>query len=286
LYLGRPHGCKKASIRVSTTTTAQTRAASPSLLWRGRRGIQRYGWKGLSQEVFMRSVRPALAPLAGRRVRARADQAVTVDDLLELTFEFRPYGITINPLQSRWEFGKLLEEVARVCPKTMLEIGTAKGGSLLAFAQMCAPDAHIVSVDLPRGPFGGGYPLWKVPLYKAFARPEQRLDLVRGDSHSASTFEHVQSLVGGSKLDFMFIDGDHSYEGVKADFETYKSLMRRGGIIAFHDVAAPRPDRPLMNGNYPGDVPRFWADLTRDRPGQTLLAPAGHGCFGIGLIRA
>ena len=267
-------------------TTAETHAAVPNLLSRGRRGIRRYGWKGLSQEITMRSARPALAPLAARRLRSRADQAVTVDDLLELAFDFHPYGITVRPLQSRWEFGQLLEEVARIRPKAMLEIGTAKGGSLLAFTQLCEPDAHIVSVDLPRGPFGGGYPLWKIPLYKAFARPGQRLDLVRGDSHAASTFTHVESLLGGRKLDFLFIDGDHRYEGVRSDFETYVSLMRPGGIIAFHDIVAPRPDRPLTDGNKPGDVHRLWSELTTERPGQTFVDPEDHGCFGIGLIRA
>ena len=271
---------------MSVTTTAQTHSPVRNVLSRGQSGIGRYGWKGFFQEVLMRCVRPALGPLAARRVRSRADQAATVDDLLKLTFEFQPFGITMSPLQSRWEFRQLLEEVERIRPEAMLEIGTARGGSLLAFTRLCAPDAHVVSVDLPQGPFGGGYPLWKVPLYRAFARPEQRLDLVRGDSHSASTFAHVQSLLGGRKLDFLFIDGDHRYEGVRSDFETYKSLMRPGGIIAFHDVAAPLPDRPLASGNHPGDVPRFWADLTTEHPGQTIVDPAGHGCFGIGLIRA
>jgi predicted O-methyltransferase YrrM len=167
----------------------------------------------------------------------------------------------------------------------MLEIGTAKGGSLLAFTRLCAPDAHIVSVDLPRGPFGGGYPLWKVPLYKAFARPGQQLDLVRGDSHSATTFAQVQSLLAGRELDFLFIDGDHSYEGVRSDLETYTSLMRSGGLIALHDIAAPHPGRPILNGNNPGDVPRFWADLMSERSGKTFVDPEGQGCFGIGLIR-
>jgi predicted O-methyltransferase YrrM len=267
-------------------STVQTHAGVPSWVSRGQRGIRRYGWKGFSQEVFMRSVRPALAPLAARRVRARADQAGTVDDLLELTFEFEPFGITMAPLQSRWEFRQLLQEVAQVRPEAMLEIGTAKGGSLLAFTRLCAPDAHVVSVDLPRGPFGGGYPPWKVPLYKAFARPGQQLDLVRGDSHSASTFAQVRSLLGGRRLDFLFIDGDHSYGGVRSDLETYRSLMRPGGLIALHDIAAPHPDRPILNGNNPGDVPRFWADLTRESPGKTFVDPEGQGCFGIGLIRA
>ena len=277
---------EKASTRVPFMTTTPAHASTRTLVSRGQRGIRRYGWKGLAYEILIRSARPALAPLAARRVRSRGDQALTVDDLLELAFDFRPYGIAMDPLQSRWEFRQLLEELALLRPKAMLEIGTARGGSLLAFAQLCAPDAHIVSVDLPRGPFGGGYPLWKVPLYKAFARAEQRLDLVRGDSHSASTFAHVQRMLGGRKLDFLFIDGDHSYEGVRSDFEIYKSLMRPGGTVALHDIAAPDPDRAPKKGNESGDVYRFWAELTTERPGETFVDPEGHGCFGIGLIRA
>jgi predicted O-methyltransferase YrrM len=39
-----------------------------------------------------------------------------------------------------------------------------------------------------------------------------------------------------NKVDFLFIDADHSYEGVKKDFEMYSPLVRKGGIIAFHDI--------------------------------------------------
>jgi len=47
----------------------------------------------------------------------------------------------------------------------------------------------------------------------------------------------------------LFPDGDHSYEGVKRDFEMYSPLVRPGGIIAFHDTV-------FMDG-----VRRFWAEL-------------------------
>ncbi|MEO0196406.1 MAG: class I SAM-dependent methyltransferase [candidate division WOR-3 bacterium] len=43
-------------------------------------------------------------------------------------------------------------------------------------------------------------------------------------------------MLGNSKLDFLFIEGNHSYEGVKMDFEMYFPLVRKGGIIAFHDI--------------------------------------------------
>jgi len=49
--------------------------------------------------------------------------------------------------------------------------------------------------------------------------------------------------------DFLFIDGDHTYEGVEGDFEMYSPLVRRGGIIAFHDIVPGPPENVgcLMN---------------------------------------
>jgi hypothetical protein len=38
------------------------------------------------------------------------------------------------------------------------------------------------------------------------------------------------------KIDYLHIDGDHSYEGVKKDFELYSSIMSENGIITIHDI--------------------------------------------------
>ena len=38
------------------------------------------------------------------------------------------------------------------------------------------------------------------------------------------------------KIDLLFIDGDHSYEGVKKDFELYSKLLSPSGIISIHDT--------------------------------------------------
>ena len=48
------------------------------------------------------------------------------------------------------------------------------------------PDAVLAQElgHLPHGPFGGGYRLVKVPVYKRFADPAQNLILLRKDSHS------------------------------------------------------------------------------------------------------
>jgi predicted O-methyltransferase YrrM len=39
----------------------------------------------------------------------------------------------------------------------------------------------------------------------------------------------------GPRFDFVFVDGDHSWEGIKGDWEGWSKLIAPGGIIAFHD---------------------------------------------------
>lgn len=38
-----------------------------------------------------------------------------------------------------------------------------------------------------------------------------------------------------SALDLLFIDGDHSYDGVKADWDAYNRFLKPGAIVVFHD---------------------------------------------------
>jgi cephalosporin hydroxylase len=89
---------------------------------------------------------------------------------------------------------KLLEVVAELRPRVVLEIGTAGGGTLFLFTRVADPEAKIISVDLPGGPFGGGYLRWKIPLYKSFSRGRQKIYLLRRDSHDPRTLEEVRRI--------------------------------------------------------------------------------------------
>src|SRR6202021_3047068 len=98
------------------------------------------------------------------------------------------------------------------------------------------PGGGVVRFQLPRGQFGGGYPRRKMALVPRFPRNRQQLPLIRGDSHTPETLDRVERLLTSDKLDYLFIDGDHTYDGVKRDFEMYSPLVRSGGMIAFHDI--------------------------------------------------
>jgi predicted O-methyltransferase YrrM len=183
----------------------------------------------------------------------------------------RGFWHAITPIQNPREILALLRILKQASPQRILEIGTASGGTLFLFTRIAAADAQLVSIDLPGGPGGGGYPSWKIPLYEGFPLPGQRLELIRADSHDPAVLSHVASLVGDRGFDFLFIDGDHSYDGVKRDFEMYGSLVNPTGLIAFHDI------------DYSRDVRRFWDEVKVGRRFQEIRDDHGQ-TFGIGLI--
>ncbi len=215
-------------------------------------------------------------PLAAHRLRGIG----SVEEAISFLFSDSIIAKLIEPMQIREEIEALARLVADTRPRVVVEIGTARGGTLFIWTRAAAPDATIVSIDLPGGLFGGGYPRLKAPLYRRLALPGQELHLLRGDSHSIETLQRLKEILQGRKIDFLFIDGDHRYEGVKRDYELYSPLVREGGIIAFHDIV---PGPPEMVGG----VPRFWRELKQRLPRGKYLEIVrdwGQGGYGIGVV--
>jgi hypothetical protein len=209
-----------------------------------------------------------------RRQLQRLKATAGPEDLVDLLFD----SPVVTPLQVSSELLRLLRIVEQLRPRTVLEIGTANGGTLFPFCRLATRDALLISVDLPGGGFGPGYSAWRVPLYKSFASPCQTLHLVRGDSHSDATFQTVTSLLNGRRVDLLFIDGDHTYEGVKCDFERYAPLVPAGGLIAFHDISA----HPASTGC---EVSRLWRELKVKYEYEEFIEDPNQGWAGIGVIR-
>jgi predicted O-methyltransferase YrrM len=181
----------------------------------------------------------------------------------------------LSPIQVIDELAQLLDDVKSLHPQTVLEIGTHRGGTLYLWTRLAQPNATLISIDLPGGKFGGGYSPFRIPIYKKFARANQTLHLLRADSHAATTPEQTERLLAGHPIDFLFIDGDHTYDGVKNDYQMYSPLVRPGGLIVFHDIA----------GNYADtQVKRFWDTLTPTHPHREYIANPG-GQYGIGLLQ-
>lgn len=200
----------------------------------------------------------------------------TVEDLID--FIFNKSGNFIKPMQIKEELKSLLLFLENKKINNALEIGTARGGTLFSFSRISSNSAKLVSIDLPKGDFGDGYSILKIPLFKFFGKQKQKIYLIRNDSHKKTTFKKVKKNFSNKKVDFLFIDGDHSYKGVKEDFNMYKFLVKKGGFICFHDIVSG----PKENV---GGVPKFWQEIKTKYKSKEFISSKNQKGYGIGLIK-
>lgn len=197
--------------------------------------------------------------------------------LLRDGWEYLPY-----PPQSPYEFEPLCSLVRVVQPKAILEVGSRHGRSLVRLAEAAMPFVQrVTSIDMPDMCWGqrlSDHGL-KAMLHSLRARNLQ-VEYLPVDSHGPEARSWAKENRG--TFDFIFIDGDHSYEGVKQDFDTFSVCLAPQGVIAFHDIAGNEnaTSRGLTMG-----VPRFWRELKVSSTVSAVLEiidPADK--FGIGLI--
>ena len=111
-----------------------------------------------------------------------------------------------------------------------VEIGRYHGGSTLLLADAVGMGGLVTSIDIHKGNAKRAEALLKRVRLLVRAR------IVVGDSKEVKGPRH--------ELDFVFIDGDHSYEGVKADQDKWGAFVRPGGMVIHHDMTpSPTPGR-------------------------------------------
>lgn len=176
-------------------------------------------------------------------------------------------------LQKPAELAGLLALAAELAPKVVCEIGTAGGGLLWALAWALPPGRTFVSVDLPGGPGGGAQGLEAGVLADLLRDPglEPRVVEIRGDSKTVE-------LAGVPPIDLLLIDGDHSPEGVRSDWQRFSPLVLPGGLIGLHDVV----EHPAGAGVF---VEPFWRQLLETEPATLeLVSPTGGSWGGWGIV--
>jgi predicted O-methyltransferase YrrM len=189
----------------------------------------------------------------------------------EALVDFSLNHVAIRPQQNRSEFLEFAHLVADARPRAAFEIGTYRGGTLFVIARLAAPDATIISVDLPATTFGPLVRAAQAPLLNSFIRERQKLHLLRENSHETGMVLRISEILAGQKLDLLFIDGDHSYGGVRSDFEMYSPLVRKGGLVAFHDIAE-------------GGTRDFWGEVKGSYQNLEIIHGGGRESMGIGVL--
>lgn len=176
---------------------------------------------------------------------------------------------------------------------TTLEIGTKFGGTFYIWCSLFGSEDDInISIDMSDGGIHGGISEEEMHGRDAWFR--ERFDnckFIWGDSHDISTFNMCSLTLNGNQLksypasgnfrelDFLFIDGDHSYEGVKQDFEMYSPFVKQGGIVAFHDIndSQKHRDRNVFVG-------KFWNEIKDDRRFEAVEFNTNEDWAGIGCL--
>lgn len=150
----------------------------------------------------------------------------------DLAFLFRSSQLDHGIASLRFDEAALVYGLVRsLGPATIAELGRYKGGSTVTIAAAMAPGSQLWSYDLhlhgPEGPRGED-------LDRELAVALRRLGLEDG----------VRLLVADTRTaeqpprpcDLVFVDGDHSYEGARADVERWAHALRPGGHLLLHDA--------------------------------------------------
>ena len=126
--------------------------------------------------------------------------------------------------QVRAELYSFLELLIDNNVKTVLQIGLGHFGSThFCISLICD---KVVSVE---------YDMKNIKNYadREILYNQNKEVFIYGDSSNDNTINEVSNL---GKFDCVFVDGNHSYEYVKKDYNNYLPSLKDGGIFAFHDA--------------------------------------------------
>src|SRR6266436_2566714 len=115
----------------------------------------------------------------------------------------------------------------------LVEIGVFEGFNTRRLAEVMSPDGELFAID----PFFGGrigicWGKWIARREVALGRNSGRVRFVEQFSYDAA-----KSLPGD--FDFVFIDGDHSLDGIERDWRDWSSRIVCGGCMLLHDSIPP-----------------------------------------------
>jgi predicted O-methyltransferase YrrM len=122
-----------------------------------------------------------------------------------------------------------------------VEIGVYEGVNTTNIAKTIGPGAFLYAIDpFVKGRLGICY-------YEKIAKQQVRKNNVDGKIKFIQAFSAEAAPLVPEQIDFMFIDGDHSIEGIKKDWELYAPKIKPGGLMLLHDTRVPAHDPSVAN---------------------------------------
>ncbi len=166
-------------------------------------------------------------------------------------------------LMAPQELSWLYNIIERLKLKNGLEIGVACGASLLIWERL---GGLVVGID------NDGQNKAYGMLERLIEIGEKKnVKLILGSSDDPEIIKKAKEYFPDRTVDFLFIDGWHSYEAVKQDYINYSLMVRTGGIIAIHDIV-----------HVSAGVKRFWEELKKENKDLQIEEFKDHN--GIGII--
>lgn len=158
-------------------------------------------------------------------------------------------------------------------PETFVELGAHSGNSYAAFCQAIASSgrpAKAFAVDT-----------WKGDEHSGAYGEEVYADLVAfNDTHFQGfstlirdTFDNARRYFSSGTIDLLHIDGMHTYDAVKHDFETWLDALSSRALVVFHDINV----RERGFG-----VWQLWLELAERYPSFEFIHSHGLGVLGVG----
>jgi predicted O-methyltransferase YrrM len=226
--------------------------------------VRRLGRTTVGKNVVHAAVMSDPASMRFANVTAWPDEVRGFEDL---AFMFSSNQLNHGVASLQLDEAALLFRLARDVQRgPVVEIGRFKGGSTLIMAsalpdgvELWSYDAHVaLRPDMPGS-------LLDAELRGALERfgLDAQVKLIVADSRTADP--------PPQPIELLFIDGDHTYEGAKADFERWGAFVAPGGRVLFHDAV----DLGGYGNVYPGvarAVAEIGAGWERERGAGTIAA--------------
>ncbi len=163
--------------------------------------------------------------------------------------------------------------VAATTPRCLVELGTHAGVSYAAFCQAvvrAGTGTRCYAVDTWMGDAQAGE--YGEEVYEDFRRYNEE-NHANFSTLLRMTFDEALGTIADGSVDLLHIDGLHTYEAVRHDYEQWRPKLTERGVVLFHDITEHQGEFGVW---------RLWSELKRQHPCFEFLHGHGLGVLAVG----